>query len=188
MNVKDAIENRRAYRSLTEIKITDEIINDLGTAAQLMPSCFNKQPWRFVFVYDESQLERIKKEALSEKNLTWAKRASMIIAVFSKKDLDCVIKEREYYLFDTGMAVASIMLRATEMGLVAHPIAGYSPNKVRDVLNIPSEYNVINLLIVGKKDPNIPADFDDFQVKNEKNRPQRKLLEEFVFHNTFNEN
>jgi nitroreductase len=185
MNVKDAIENRRAYRSLTEIKITDEIINDLGTAAQLMPSCFNKQPWRFVFVYEDSQLERIKNEALNEGN-SWAKKASLIIAVFSKKDFDCVIKDREYYLFDTGMAVASIMLRATEMGLVAHPIAGYNPNKVRDVLNIPSEYNVINLIIIGKKDPNIPADFDEYQVKNEKNRPQRKPLNDFVFHNTFN--
>ena len=184
MTVKDAIKNRRAYRSLTKIEITEDIINELGTAAQLMPSCFNKQPWRFVFVYDDSQLERIKNDALNEGN-SWAKKASMIIAVFSKKDLDCAIKEREYYLFDTGMAVASIILRATEMGLVAHPIAGYSPNKVREVLNIPSEYNVINLLVIGKKDPNIPADFDEYQVKNEKNRPQRKPLKEFVFHNSF---
>ena len=184
MNVKDAIENRRAFRSLIEIKITEEIINELGKAAQLMPSCFNKQPWRFVFVYEDSQLDRIKNEALNEGN-SWAKKASMIIAVFSKKDLDCVIKDREYYLFDTGMAVASIMLRATEMGLVAHPIAGYSPNIVREVLKIPSEYNVITLLVIGKKDPNIPADFDEYQVKNEKNRPQRYPLEEFVFHNNF---
>ncbi len=185
MNVKDAIENRRAYRVLTEIKITEEIIDELGKAAQLMPSCFNKQPWRFVFVYEDSQLDRMKNEALSEKNLSWANKASMIIAVFSKKDLDCVIKDREYYLFDTGMAVASIILRATEMGLVAHPIAGYSPKKVREVLNIPSEYNVINLIIVGKKDPVIPDYFDNYQVEREKNRPQRKPLKEFVFHNTF---
>ncbi|MHA1718821.1 MAG: nitroreductase family protein [Promethearchaeota archaeon] len=184
MNVNDAIENRRAYRSLSEIKITEEIINNLAQAAQLMPSCFNKQPWRFVFVYKEPQLDRIKNEALNEGN-SWAKKASMIIAVFSNKDLDCVIKEREYYLFDTGMAVASIMLRATEMGLVAHPIAGYSPNKVRDVLNIPSEYNVINLLIIGKKDPMIPGDFSSYQLESEKNRPQRKPLKEFVFHNTY---
>lgn len=185
MNVKDAIENRRAYRSLTKIEITEDIINDLGTAAQLMPSCFNKQPWRFVFVYEDSHLERIKNEALNEGN-SWAKKASMIIAVFSKKDLDCVIKDREYYLFDTGMATASMMLRATEMGLVAHPIAGYDPSKVRDVLNIPSEYNVITMLVIGKKDPNIPADFESYQVETEKNRPQRKPLNEFVFHNTFN--
>jgi nitroreductase len=185
MNVKDAIENRRAYRSLTEIKITEEIINELGTAAQLMPSCFNKQPWRFVFVYKDPQLERMKNEALNEGN-SWGKKASMIIAVFSKKDLDCVIKDREYYLFDTGMAVASIMLRATEMGLVAHPIAGYSPNKVREILNIPSEFNVINLLIIGKKVPIIPDNFTSFQKESEKNRPQRKHLKEFLFHNTFN--
>ena len=184
MNVKDAIENRRAYRALTEIKITEEIVNELGKAAQLMPSCFNKQPWRFVFIYEKSQLERIKNDALNEGN-SWAKNASMIIAVFSKKDLDCVIKEREYYLFDTGMATASIMLRATEMDLVAHPIAGYKPNIVREILNIPSEYNMITMLVIGKKDPVIPDYFDNYQVEREKNRPQRKPLKEFLFHNTF---
>ncbi|QEE15294.1 nitroreductase family protein [Promethearchaeum syntrophicum] len=184
MNVKDAIENRRAYRSLAEIKITEELINDLGTAAQLMPSCFNKQPWRFVFVYKDPQLERMKNEVLSEGNL-WAKKASMIIAVFSKKEFDCVIKEREYYLYDTGMAVGSLLLRATEMGLIAHPIAGYNPSKAREVLNIPSEYNVINLIIIGKKDPIIPDNFTSFQLESEKNRPPRKPLKEFVFHNTF---
>ncbi len=184
MNVKDAIENRRAYRSLTEIKITEEMIDDLGKAAQLMPSCFNKQPWRFVFVYKEPQLGNIKNKALNEGN-SWAKKASLIIAVFSKNDFDCIIKEREYFLYDTGMAVGSLILRATEMGLVAHPIAGYDPGKVREVLIIPSEYNVINLIIIGKKDPTIPNDFTPYQIESERNRPQRKPLKEFVFHNTF---
>jgi len=30
----------------------------------------------------------------------------MFVAVFSRKDDDCVIKDREYHLFDTGMATA----------------------------------------------------------------------------------
>jgi len=32
----------------------------------------------------------------------------MIIAVFSREDLDCRIRGRNYYLFDTGMATAFI--------------------------------------------------------------------------------
>lgn len=33
-------------------------------------------------------------------------------------------KSMEYYLFDAGMSVAFLILRATELGIVAHPIAG----------------------------------------------------------------
>jgi hypothetical protein len=51
----------------------------------------------------------------------------MIIAVFSQKDLDCIRRGgREYYLFDTGMATAFMILRAMGLGLVAHPIAGFN--------------------------------------------------------------
>ena len=56
MNVKEAIKDRRAYRSLDPIDITDEIIEDLANVAQLAPSCMNKQPWRFIFVRDKDHI------------------------------------------------------------------------------------------------------------------------------------
>jgi nitroreductase len=69
----------------------------------------------------------------------------MIIAVFSRVDYDCVIRAREYYLFDTGMATAFITLRATELGLVAHPIAGFDENKAKDTLGIPDDMRLTTL-------------------------------------------
>ena len=149
MEVHDAIATRRAYRSLEPIAISKEIIQELAKSAQLAASCFNNQPWRFVFVYDKTMLTKMH-DALSSGN-EWAQAASMIIAVFAKKEDDCLIKDREYYLFDTGMAAAHIILRATELGLVAHPIAGYSPKKTREILGIPDDAQVITLIIVGKK-------------------------------------
>ena len=81
---------------------------------------------------------------LSEGN-AWARKASMIIAVFTKKELDCVIGSREFYLFDTGMATAQMILRATELNLVMHPIAGYSHSKAKEILAIPEEMILITL-------------------------------------------
>ena len=153
MNVGEAIEKRRAYRSLEPFEIKEDLIYDLAECAQLSASCFNNQPWRYLFVSDKSVLEEMH-GALSKGN-EWAKAASMIIVVFSKKEDDCVIHDRNYYLFDTGMATQSIILRATELGLVAHPIAGYSPRKTREILGIPDEYNVIALVIVGNKSDKI---------------------------------
>ncbi len=118
MDVHEAIKKRRAYRFLEPAEITDELIKDLAYHSSLTPSCFNNQPWRFIFVYNKEMLKKMH-AALSSGN-GWAQDASMIVAVYSKKDYDCIIREREYYLFDTGMATAFLILRATELGLVAH--------------------------------------------------------------------
>jgi nitroreductase len=130
MDVKQAILTRRAYRSLEPVEITEELIRDLAESARLTPSCNNNQPWRFVFVHDPEVLKKLH-GALSKSN-AWVQAASTIIAVFSREDLDCRIRGRNYYLFDTEMATAFIILRATELGLVAHPIAGYDEGAVKE--------------------------------------------------------
>ena len=181
--VIDEIKNRRAYRSLEPIEITPEIVEPLSQAVRLSPSCFNNQPWHFIFTYEKEKLHQLF-DALSKGNI-WATYASMIIAVCAKKDDDCVIYDREYYLFDLGLATSSLILQATSMNLVAHPIAGYSPKKAREILNIPEEYNVITLIIVGKHNENIPDYLSEKQVEAEKKRPERKPLETFIHHNIF---
>lgn len=185
MNVKDAIQKRRAYRSLENIEITGQLIEDLAQSASLFCSCFNNQPWRYVFVHEDAVLKEMH-GALSKGN-EWARAASLIIAVFSKPELDCVIKDRKYYLFDTGMATAAIILRATELGLVAHPIAGFSPKKTREILNIPEDMEVITLVIVGRHAESISPALSDKQIAAERERPPRKPVEEFVYLNRYKE-
>jgi len=183
MDVKEAINQRRAYRSLEPVKLTKDLVYDFAECAQLAASCFNNQSWRYLFVFDPEMLKEMH-NVLSQGN-EWAKAASMIIVVFSKKEDDCVIHDREYYLFDTGMATQSIILRATELGLIAHPIAGYSPRKTREVLGIPNDYNVIALIIVGKKSSKISKVLSDKQIESEKKRPERIPFDEFVFIDKF---
>ena len=183
MNVTDAIHARRAYRSLEPVEITPEIVEDLARHAQLSASCNNKQPWRYVFVYEREKLEEMF-TALSRGNL-WAHQGSMIIAVFSKEEDDCVIRSRIYHQFDLGMATATMILRATELGLVAHPIAGFKPKLVRDILGIPDGNTLLTLVIVGKKMEEIHPSLNEGQAARENIRPERMPLEEFAFHNKY---
>jgi nitroreductase len=185
MDVRKAIYERRAFRSLEETEITDELIRDLAECASLSASCFNNQPWRFIFVYDREKLKELHK-ALSKGN-EWAHYASMIIAVISEKESDCIIKERVYYLFDTGMATAFIILRATELGLVAHPIDGFSEKKAKEILRIPDQIRLIALVIVGKHREEIRDVLSEDQKGWEKERPKRLPQEKFVFRNTYSE-
>ena len=183
MDVKEAIEKRRAYRSLIPIEISKDLIKDFAECAQITASCFNNQPWRYIFVYDKKMLEKMH-EALSSGN-EWAYKASMIIVVLGKKEDDCVIHDRIYYRFDIGMATCAIILRATELGLIAHPIAGYSPRKTREILGIPDDIDVITLVIVGKHSDKIDSVLSDKQVEAEKERPVRKKIDEFVYMNRY---
>jgi nitroreductase len=183
MDVKDAINKRRAFRSLEPVEITNELLVDLAECAQITASCFNNQPWHYIFVYNTEMLKKMH-EALSSGN-QWANKASMIIVVLGKQEDDCVIHDRIYYRFDIGMATGSMILRATELGLVAHPIAGYSPRKTREILGIPDDIDVIALVIVGKKSEEISSVLSEKQIKDEKKRPERKSIKDFVFHNKY---
>jgi nitroreductase len=183
MDVKQAIQTRRAYRSLEPVEISEELVKDLAESAQLTCSCFNNQPWRFVFAYAPDVLKKL--HSAVTKGNAWIQTASMVIAVFSKKDLDCVRKGREYYLFDTGMATAFMILRATELGLVAHPIAGFNEDVVKEILGVPEEMRLITLLVVGKHSEIISPLLSEKQVERERKRPERLPLEEFAYMNRF---
>lgn len=183
MDVIQAIKERRAYRSLEKVEINESLREDLARCAQLAPSCFNNQPAKFVFVFEERVLKEMH-SALSSGN-EWAREASLIVAVFSKKEDDCIIKDRIYNEFDCGLATAFLILRATELGLVAHPIAGYSQKKVKEILKIPEDYSVITLVIMGKHAELLNPVLSSKQVEWEKKRPERKPLKEIMFLNTF---
>jgi nitroreductase len=174
MDVKEAIAKRRAYRALGPAEISDGLMAELAEAARLMPSCFNNQPWKFVFVRSPEALARV--HACLSKNNDWVKRASLIIAAFAARDYDCVVKEREYYLFDLGQAVGALQLRATELGLVAHPIAGFDNEAVRLALGIPEGNMVLTLINVGKKIEDKGA-LTPQQAAAEDERPPRLPLE-----------
>ncbi len=179
MDVEKAIKFRRSYRALDPVdpdKI-DALIEDLAINASLAPSCYNNQPWRFVFVKSKEKLEQLF-EALPKGN-SWAKRSNLIIAVYSKEDWDCSVANRKYFLFDVGLAVAFMMLRATELNLVMHAIAGYDEALAKKVLNIPEDTTLITLLIVGKRSQNL-ALLPEHQQEHELKRPARKPFNEIA--------
>jgi nitroreductase len=183
MNVTDAIKIRRAYRSLDPIEITTDLIHDLAYHASLSASCGNNQPWRFVFVQDKEQMNKL--YLLLPKGNKWMEQSSMIIAVFSRQGDDCIVKDRVYNLFDAGMGTAFLILRATELGLVAHPVAGYDQEGVKQLLNIPQEYQIITLINVGKQSNTISSLLSEKQIATEKERPQRKIFEEYAYINKY---
>ncbi|MHA1236914.1 MAG: nitroreductase family protein, partial [Candidatus Hodarchaeales archaeon] len=50
--LRSLIKSRRAYRALKPVEITRDQIEEIIEFIKIAPSCFNNQPWRFVFVQD----------------------------------------------------------------------------------------------------------------------------------------
>ena len=180
MEVHDAVLTRRARRVLGDkTPMTEAEVDSLIEAMRLSASCFNNQPWRPVFVYGTEPLAQIK-TALSKGN-EWATKAGLIVVIASRPADDCAMKDgRQYFLFDCGLAIGQLVLRATEMGLIAHPIAGFSPAKAREILGIPEEYTVITFVICGHPGTDDSL-LSDNQKLGEKSRPERKPIGENFF-------
>ncbi len=142
------IRERRAYRALGEEHIPREALNNILKAASLAPSCFNKQPWKYIVIDKQEILEEIHK-ALPENN-SWAKKAPAMIISLTGIDLDCSLPDnRNYALFDTGLSVMNLMLQAQKEGIVAHPMAGYDSSMIREKFHIPDNYIIIALVALG---------------------------------------
>jgi glutaredoxin-dependent peroxiredoxin len=178
MDVAEAVRRRRAYRVFDPRPIEEEKVQALVEAMRLAPSCINNQPWRVVRCSGESLL-RVK-ECLNKGNV-WATTAPLIMVVASKPSDDCRANEgRDYYLFGCGMAVGEMLLQATGLGLIAHPIAGYDPVKVRAVLDVPRDYVVVALIICGYPGTDESL-LSDKQRAEQRERPERKPIGENFF-------
>lgn len=184
MELNELINKRRSYRALKQTDIDEKEIYELAEAAKMAPSCFNYQPWRFVFVHNKAKLVELF-DALSNGN-EWAEKSSMMVAIFSDKKNDCIVGDRKYYLFDTGMAVGFMLLKATELDLVTHLMAGFNSKKAKQILKIPEEKNLIALMAVGKHADDY-SNLTEEQIESEANRPKRKKINEFVYLNEYEE-
>lgn len=180
MDVSEAINQRRARRIFDSRPIENEKVLALVEAMRLAPSCNNNQPWRVTICRDPESLAKAK-SALSKGNV-YATKAPLIFVIASRVEDDChgLSDRRDYHMFDCGLAVGQMLLRATELGLIAHPIAGYDPLAVKRELGIPGEYIVstmINIAYLGTDDSLL----SDNQRLRERTRPERKLYGENFF-------
>ncbi|MBU0595428.1 nitroreductase family protein [Candidatus Bipolaricaulota bacterium] len=181
--ILDSIKSRRARRAISDEPILRETAELLLQAAHMAPSCANNQPWRFVTIDDSGVLDRVK-DHLTTGNY-WAKPSPLIIAVVSRADLDCQIPDgREYYAFCCGMATMNLMLQATDLGLVSHPIAGFKQAPIKDVLGIPADYTLITLIILGHPADNADA-LSEKHRGEETSERSRRPLDEVISWNRF---
>ncbi len=182
MELMDAIRHRRSVRSFTDHYVTDEEIRELIEAARLAPSWANTQVWEFVVVRDRELIRQVT-ETYSPTNpaRSCSISSSALIIVCAKTGVSgCKEgKERtryhEWFMFDLGMAVQNLCLRAHELGLGTVVVGSMDHDACARIARVPEGYGVVAVLPVGR--PSNP----------DQKAPSRKELKSFVHLDTFGE-
>ncbi len=180
MELQEAILNRRSIRKFTDYRVSDDEIKEILEAARSAPSWANTQVWEFIIVRDKNIIEKIV-DTYSEKNparkCTLA--ASAVIVACARtgisgcKEGKNVTKYNEWFMFDLGLAVQNLCLKAHEMGL-GTVIAGLLDHKkCEEILSIPEGYEAVVTIPLGK--PAVTG----------KTGPPRKELKDFTHLNRF---
>jgi nitroreductase len=182
METLEVIRKRCSLKThISGRKIEPEKINAVLEAARLAASARNMQPWRFIVVQKKEAIESLS-HAFSESNLVIGQAPVIIVACARPSD-DVIHDGKEYYLFDVGLAVANMMLAATDLGLVMHLMAAFDEAALKRMLHIPDDVRVVIATPLAYP----PEATYDEAARERLSRRTRKDLEEVVYFERWNE-
>ena len=170
--------NRWSPRSMSGQALSKDQMAGLVEAARWSPSCFNLQPWRFIYSLKDDDYWKKFLGLLIDVNRLWVERAGAIVILLSidrpseSEDLSPTAA------FDTGSAWMSLALQAQTMGLVSHAMWGFHHEAVAEVINMPSNMSARAMIAIGY--PGDPADLPE-KYQDREFPSSREPLESLMF-------
>ena len=155
--IEELLRRRWNPRAFAERPVEPEKLASMFEAARWSASCFNEQPWTFIVATrdDAAEFARLL-SCLVEGNQTWASHAPVLMVSVARLNFAQTGKPNRHAIHDVGLATAQMILQATAMGLFAHPMAGFYPDKVRELYGVPEGYEPVAAIAAGY--PGNPAD------------------------------
>jgi nitroreductase len=183
--IHDLLRRRWSPRAYSERPVEPEKLQSLFEAARWAPSSNNEQPWHLILGTkdDPSAHDRLF-QCLNEKNKKWAFRAPVLMLSVARLNFEEEGMPNRHAWHDTGMAVFSLAIQATALGLIVHHMAGFDVEKARTDLGIPYGFDPVAMVAVGY--PGDPAVLDDRLRQREAAPRERKPQTEFVFSGMWN--
>jgi nitroreductase len=197
MTVYEAILKRRSIRRFKNKAVPYEALEKCIDAGRLAPSGRNQQVCEYIVINDAEVLPGIfeniggSAKMPPEKGgpgLTQTPKAYILILI--NKTLEGDTNRRRVTLYDVGMAAQNIILSALEQGIGACPILMFNEKDLKLLLEIPDEYDIALVIIMGYPDESpvaeLAADSVNVRVddKGLRHVPKRKLAD-IIHHNKF---
>ena len=134
----DLAKLRQSDRKYKEQAVEkDKLIQCLETA-RISPSANNSQPWKFVVVDDIEKKEQIAECTIGLGMNKFTRQCPVLVAVVLEQQnfmstIGSMIKNKNYSLFDIGIAVNQFCLQAADLGLGTCIIGWFDEKKIPDV-------------------------------------------------------
>lgn len=130
--------------------IESEDVETLFEAARWSPSCFNEQPWRFVYANTPDDVSLFR-TALVKDNQGWTENVPLLVFVFSKIHFAQNSKLNKWAGFDTGAAWMALTLQANRLGIHTHAMGGIKRDVAFEVTGMDSDaYDVVCAIALGR--------------------------------------
>lgn len=165
MEVMEAIISRKSVRAYLDKAVEKEKLNRVLEAARMAPSASNRQEWRFVVVTDSEKRRRLAQEATSQRFIA---EAPVVIAACAQTDGYLMGCGQACYPIDVAIAIDHLTLAAVAESLGTCWIGSFDPETVRQILGIPQEIVVVELLLLGYP--------EDTRVVNKSRLPMETIV------------
>ncbi len=146
MDVYEAIRVRKSVRAWADKDVPDEVLMRVLEAGRLAPSAKNLQEWRFVVVRDKDTRTRLIDAAKGQK---FVGEAPVVIACCAQTDNHVMTCGQLCYPIDLAITIDHITLAAVAEGLGTCWIGAFFEDKVKEILDIPADVRVVELLPIG---------------------------------------
>ena len=178
--IHELVRRRWSPRAFSDRRVEPDTLRSLLEAARWAPSSNNAQPWSFLVATkgDPSEHGRLS-SCLVEGNSLWAQHAPVLMVSVARMSFEDDGAPNRHAFHDVGQAVANLIVQATALGLVAHQMAGFHPEKVRELYGVPKEFEPVAAIALGY--PGDPESLPERLKKRELATRERKSLTEFVF-------
>jgi nitroreductase len=182
--IHELLRRRWSPRAFSPQPVSPEVLGSLLEAARWAPSSYNEQPWAYLVATKENpqEFQRLL-STLVEGNRAWAQHAPVLMLSVAKKHFERNGQPNRHAFYDTGQATMSLIVQATDLGLSAHQMAGFSVEKARELFSIPPEWEPAAAIALGYP---VEADAVPETLRAKESLPRsRKPLEDFVFSGTW---
>ncbi len=177
--IHDLLRQRWSPRAFAARPVEDEKLRSVLEAARWSASGGNLQPWAFL-VATQAEPENFHQmvSCLSEGNVPWASQAPVLMITVAQLNRPNGQPNRTAF-YDVGLAVQNLVIQATALGLYAHQMGGFSPDKARELFAIPTSHDAVTMLALGYQGD--PANLGERNRESEFAPRARRPLTEFVF-------
>lgn len=174
MTFFELVKQRQSSRKYSPRLVEHEKIQRCIEAARLAPSACNSQPWTFVVVDEPELCGKVARETYSAviPFNRFVSQAPAIVAIVMENptvisQIGGRIRNKDFYLIDTGIAAEHFCLQAAEEGLGTCMLGWFNEKNVQKLLNIPKNKRIGLLITVG---------YSESRLREKIRKPINKIL------------